>query len=74
MPKGVTLAEIEQIFVILDRLGISREAVIIPLRPAVPGSIRRQPGGKIEIVVDGGVPFAEWLATLEPALLSLPAA
>jgi hypothetical protein len=33
MPQGVQLAQIEQIFEILDRLAISREAVVIPLRP-----------------------------------------
>ena len=35
---AVTLKEIERIFEILDRLGISREAVVIPLRPTHPGS------------------------------------
>jgi hypothetical protein len=29
--QAVTLAEIERIFEVLDRLGISREAVVIPL-------------------------------------------
>lgn len=33
MPQGVQFAQIERIFVILDCLEISREAVIIPLRP-----------------------------------------
>src|SRR5207244_728970 len=36
---AVTLAEIERIFAILDRLGLSREAVVIPLRPAHPGGV-----------------------------------
>jgi hypothetical protein len=48
---AVTLTEIEKIFGVLERLGISREAVIIPLRPAAPGSVRRLPNGKFEIVV-----------------------
>ena len=34
--KAVTLAEIERIFEVLARLDISREAVIIPLRPGHP--------------------------------------
>ena len=71
MLTAVTLREIEKIFVVLERLGISREAVTIPLRPATPGSVRRLPNGKFEIVVDADVPFDDWLATLEPQLKSL---
>ena len=39
---AVTLREIERIFEILDRLGISREAVIIPLKPVHPGGVQRR--------------------------------
>ncbi len=49
---AVTLAEIERIFAILDRLGLSREAVVIPLRPAHPGGVRLLPSGKLEIRVE----------------------
>jgi hypothetical protein len=49
-------------------LGISREAVIIPLDPAVPGSVRRLPDGKFEIIVDAAVPIDEWLPVLEEQL------
>ncbi len=71
MVTAVTLQEIEQIFAVLERLGISREAVVIPLRPASPGSVRRLPNGKFEIVVDAGVPLDEWLPKLEEQLRSL---
>jgi hypothetical protein len=64
----VTLNEIEKIFTVLERLGISREAVIIPLDPAVPGSVRRLPGGKFEIIVDAEMPIDEWLPVLEEQL------
>jgi len=67
----VTLQEIEKIFAVLERLGISREAVVIPLRPAIPGAVRRLPNGKFEIVVDAGVPLDDWLPTLERQLRSL---
>jgi len=30
----------ERIFEVIDRLGLSRERVVIPLRPAVPGAVR----------------------------------
>ena len=66
----VTLTEIEKIFTVLERLGISREAVVIPLRPAAPGNVRRLPGGKFEIIVDAQVPVDEWLQTLEEQLKS----
>jgi len=46
----ITLAEIERVFEVLERLGISREAVVIPLRPESPGRMRVLPNGKVEIV------------------------
>jgi hypothetical protein len=66
--KAVTLREIERIFAITDALGISREALVIPLRPESPGRVRRIGGGKIEIVVDGAVDFDQWLTELETQL------
>ncbi len=60
----VTLKEIEKIFDVLERLGISREAVMIPLTPRHPGSVKRLPNGKLEIVVDAEAPFDAWLAEL----------
>ena len=64
------LNEIEKIFTVLERLGISREAVVIPLRPAVPGRVRTLPNGKYEIVVDAQVPIDDWLPVLEQQLRS----
>lgn len=68
MLKAVTLNEIEKIFTVLERLDISREAVIIPLKPATPGTVRRLPNGKFEILVDALVPIDDWLLTLEQQL------
>jgi len=65
MSLGVQLAQIEQIFIILDRLEISREAVVIPLRPHGAGSVKSLSNGKIEIVVPADVPFEQWYASLE---------
>jgi hypothetical protein len=62
---AVTLAEIERVFAILDRLGISREAVVIPLRPVHPGSIRQLANGKLEIQVESERPLDAWLPELE---------
>lgn len=69
--KVVTLKEIERIFTVIDRIGVSREAVVIPLKPAVPGSVRRLPNGKFEIVVDAERPLDEWLVEMERLLLEL---
>jgi len=65
---AVTMKEIEAIFEVLDRLGISREAVVIPLRPTHPGGIRTLSSGKVEIQVESETPLAEWLPELERKL------
>jgi hypothetical protein len=69
---AVTLAEIERIFEVLDRIGISREAVVIPLRPVHPGGVRRLPNGKLEISVESDRPLEHWLPALERQLLAAP--
>jgi hypothetical protein len=68
MLQGVQLAQIEQIFAILDRLSISREAVMIPLRPQGLGSVKRLSNGKLEITVPADIPFEQWYASLEGTL------
>jgi hypothetical protein len=65
---AVTLPVIERIFEILDRLEISREAVVIPLKPAHPGGVRRLANGKLEIVVESETPLDAWLPELEVRL------
>ena len=71
MPQGVQLAQIEQIFEILERLSISREAVVIPLRPQGGGSVKRLSNGKLELIVPADTPFAQWYASLEGAIKQL---
>jgi hypothetical protein len=69
--KAVTLKEIERIFTITDALGISREALVIPLRTEHPGRLRALGGGKLEIVVERDDDFDQWLTRLEPEIRSL---
>ena len=64
LPQAVTLQEIHRIFEITDRMGIHREAVVIPLGRRHPGRVRSMPGGKVEIVVGGG-DFEAWLSGLQ---------
>ena len=68
---AVTLAEIERIFEILERLGISREAVVIPLKPVHPGAARVLGNGKVEIRVESDTPLDAWLPELERLLTDL---
>ena len=67
MLQSVTLKEIQEIFSVTDAMGVSREALVIPLSPGRPG-VRRLPSGKLEIVVPAETPLPEWLRTL-PALI-----
>jgi hypothetical protein len=69
MPAGmVGLKEIEHIFEVLERLGISREAVVIPLGPEHPGRVRTLPNGKVEIIVESEGALDDWLPVLEGLL------
>ena len=69
--KALSLKEIERIFTITDALGISREALVIPLRTENPGRVVLLKDGKLEIVADRDADFAEWLNRLEPRIRSL---
>ena len=69
--KAVTLKEIERIFSITDAMGISREALVIPLRTESPGRLRLIKDGILEIVVDRDQNFEDWLTALEPAIRRL---
>jgi hypothetical protein len=69
--KALALKEIESIFTITDALGISREALVIPLRTENPGRVSLLKDGKLEIVADRDADFAEWLTGLEPRIRSL---
>jgi hypothetical protein len=64
----VSFKQITQILELTDRLGLSREWVEIPLGTASPGTVRKLPNGKIEIVVDADIPFEQWLQKLEPQI------
>jgi hypothetical protein len=69
--KAVTLKEIEKIFAIIEPMGISREAVVIPLRTESPGRVSIDKAGKLEIVVDRDVEFDQWITTLEGRIREL---
>ena len=64
MLKAVTLKEIERIFAVIDPMGISREAVVIPLRTEHPGRVSTLKDGKLEIVVERDGDFEDWITQL----------
>ena len=65
MLEVVTIREIEAIFSVTDRMGLSREMLVIPLAPRHPGRVRKLPGGKLEIVVEAEGELADFVAGLE---------
>ena len=71
MLKAVTLKEIERIFAVIDPMGISREAVVIPLRTEHPGRVSILKDGKLEIVVERDGEFEDWINLLEGQIREL---
>jgi predicted Rdx family selenoprotein len=71
MLKTVTLKEIERIFAVIDPMGISREAVEIPLRTEHPGRVSILKNGKLEIVVERDGDFEDWIKNLEAQIRDL---
>ena len=65
MLKAVTLKEIERIFAVIEPMGISREAIVIPLRTEQPGRVSIMKDGKLEIVVERDGDFEEWITKLQ---------
>ena len=61
----IRLPEIEEIFTVLDRRGISREAVVVPLTKRDPGTVRLLPNEKLEIIVPESQTVQAWLPELE---------
>ncbi len=71
MLKVVTLKEIERIFAVIDPMGISREAIVIPLRTEHPGRVSILQDGKLQIVVERDGDFEDWIIRLEAQLRDL---
>ncbi len=65
MLKAVTLKEIEKIFAVIEPMGISREAIVIPLRTESPGRVSIDKAGKLEVIVDRDEDFDVWIKGLE---------
>jgi hypothetical protein len=69
----VTLREIERVFGILEELGLSREAVVIPLKPQHPGRVFMRPDQRLEIVLDSEVALDDALPRLREEIAAVMA-
>lgn len=69
----VTLREIERVFEILAELGLSREAVVIPLKPQHPGRVAMRPDHRLEIVLDSDVALDDALPRLREEIAAIMA-
>jgi len=67
----VTLREIERVFEILAELGLSREAVVIPLKPTHPGRVAMRADGRLDIVLDSQAPLDETLAVVREQIVAI---
>lgn len=67
----IGMDDMEGVFSITDALGISREAVSVPLGKADPGSVVKLKGGALEIVVPLTVPLDDFLPALRQKLLGM---
>jgi len=56
---------------VIDPMGISREAIVIPLRTEHPGRVSILKDGKLEIVVERDGDFEDWITRLEAQLRDL---
>jgi hypothetical protein len=66
----VSFKQITQILELMDRLGLNREWVEIPLSAEPPGIVWKLQNGKLKIAFDANQPFEEWLGSLEPKTVS----
>jgi len=63
--------DMRQVLALADSLGLSREAIKVPLAPQGEGSVERLPGGQFRIVLPANQPLASWLPTLAERLREL---
>ena len=60
-----------QIFDLIDAMGVSREAIQVALVPKGEGSVERGAGGKFLIAIPATIPLADWIGTLRARIEEL---
>lgn len=73
MMRPIGMPEMNKVFEVVDSLGLSREAITVPLAPSGAGSVEKLPGGKFRIVIPETIPLDDWLPVLRQSLLDLGA-
>lgn len=68
----VGMADMKRIFGVVDKLGIHREKIEVPLKPEGSGSVELMDNGVAKIVLPADKPLGEWLPTMEAELDKLP--
>jgi hypothetical protein len=71
MPAVIGMREMDAIFAVTDPLGISREAITVPLQRKDPGEVRDLGGGQLRIVVPESSDIDAWVPTLRAELEKL---
>jgi hypothetical protein len=71
MPTTISQHDMEAIFGVTDGLGISREAITVPLGRKDPGTVRRMGGEQLQIVLPASTQTEAWLPTLRAELEKL---
>ncbi|MEE9171054.1 MAG: hypothetical protein V3U73_14940 [bacterium] len=71
--KPIGMNEMNLIFSVTDELGLSREAIEVPLMPDGDGSVVRMANGKFEIVIPANIDLEQWLPILKENLVALGA-
>ncbi|MCL6499837.1 MAG: hypothetical protein K6U07_07415 [Firmicutes bacterium] len=71
MPDTITQEDMDRIFSVTDPLGISREAIVVPLGRRDPGGVRALGGGQLRITLPASISTEEWLPTLKAELARL---
>ncbi len=67
----VGMREIEAVFDVIDDMGISREAIEIPLTPRDPGEVTLMRGNKLRIVIPETLSLEEWAEGLEEKIRAI---
>jgi hypothetical protein len=70
MPDTITQQDMDLIYTVIDALGISREAITVPLGKKDPGEVRDR-GGQLRITLPASTTTADWLPTLRAELEKL---
>jgi hypothetical protein len=71
MPAVIGMKEMDAIFAVTDPMGISREAITVPLQRKDPGEVAEIGGGQLRIIVPASTEIEAWVSVLRTELEKL---